>query len=38
VKLLLEAAARRDVSIYAVITMRSDFLGECSASEIFWSA
>jgi hypothetical protein len=30
VKLLLEAPAQRDVSIYIVVTMRSDFLGECS--------
>jgi hypothetical protein len=30
VKLLLEAAAQQDVSIYVVITMRSDFLGGCS--------
>jgi WD40 repeat protein len=30
VKLLLEAAAQREVSIYVVVTMRSDFLGECS--------
>lgn len=29
VKLLLEAAASRDVSVYVVMTMRSDFLGDC---------
>lgn len=33
VKLLLEASCQRDVPIYIVITMRSDFLGDCS---IFW--
>lgn len=30
VKLLLEAAHQRDVPLYVVITMRSDFLGDCS--------
>jgi tetratricopeptide (TPR) repeat protein len=30
VKLLLEAPQQRDVSIYVVLTMRSDFLGDCS--------
>ncbi|WP_263383611.1 nSTAND1 domain-containing NTPase [Granulicella arctica] len=30
VKLLLEAAALREFPIYIVLTMRSDFLGECS--------
>jgi tetratricopeptide (TPR) repeat protein/energy-coupling factor transporter ATP-binding protein EcfA2 len=29
VKLLLEAASRSDVRIYVVLTMRSDFLGDC---------
>jgi hypothetical protein len=33
VKLLLEAAAQRDVPVYVVITMRSDFLGDCAQ---FW--
>lgn len=30
VSLLLEAAAQTDVPIYVVLTMRSDFLGECA--------
>ncbi len=30
VKLLLEAAHGRDVAIYVVLTMRSDFLGDCA--------
>jgi Novel STAND NTPase 1 len=30
VKVLLEAAAHRDLPIYVVITMRSDFLGDCA--------
>lgn len=30
VKLLLEAAAQRELSIYTVLTMRSDFLGDCA--------
>ncbi len=30
VKLLLEAVRQRDVSVYVVITMRSDFLGDCA--------
>lgn len=30
VKLLLEAINRRDAPIYAVITMRSDYLGQCA--------
>jgi tetratricopeptide (TPR) repeat protein len=30
VKLLLEAAQQREVSIYVVLTMRSDFLGDCA--------
>ena len=30
VKLLLEAARQRDFSIYIVLTMRSDFLGDCA--------
>lgn len=30
VKLLLEAAAQRELSIYIVLTMRSDFLGDCA--------
>lgn len=33
VKLLLEAPAQRDVNIYVVVTMRSDFLGDCAQ---FW--
>ncbi|HTG17671.1 MAG TPA: hypothetical protein VK747_20655, partial [Blastocatellia bacterium] len=33
VKLLLEAARQREVPIYVVLTMRSDFLGDCS---LFW--
>ena len=33
VKLLLEAARQREQNIYVVLTMRSDFLGDCS---IFW--
>ncbi len=30
VKLLLEAANQQDVPIYVVVTMRSDFLGDCA--------
>jgi tetratricopeptide (TPR) repeat protein len=30
VKLLLEAARQRDLPIYVVLTMRSDFLGDCA--------
>jgi tetratricopeptide (TPR) repeat protein len=30
VKLLLEASGQRDVPIYIILTMRSDFLGDCS--------
>jgi tetratricopeptide (TPR) repeat protein len=30
VKLLLEAASRREQNIYVALTMRSDFLGDCS--------
>lgn len=30
VKLLLEAARQRDVPIYVLITLRSDFLGDCA--------
>ncbi|MEO6663213.1 MAG: WD40 repeat domain-containing protein [Rubrivivax sp.] len=30
VKLLLEAAAQRELPIYVAITMRSDFLGDCA--------
>ncbi len=30
VKLLLEASQQRELSIYVVLTMRSDFLGDCS--------
>src|SRR5215471_21653280 len=30
VKLLLESSAQRDIPIYVIITMRSDFLGDCS--------
>ncbi len=30
VKLLLEAARQSEVSVYVVITMRSDFLGDCA--------
>ena len=30
VKLLLEAGRQREVNIYVVLTMRSDYLGECS--------
>ena len=30
VKLLLEAAQQTDIPIYVVITMRSDFIGDCS--------
>lgn len=33
VKLLLEAARQRELPIYVVLTMRSDFLGDCS---LFW--
>ncbi|HUF23821.1 MAG TPA: hypothetical protein VMN81_06820 [Vicinamibacterales bacterium] len=31
VKLLLEAAAQQDLPIYVVLTMRSDFIGDCMA-------
>jgi len=30
VKLLIEAAQQRELSIYVVLTMRSDFLGDCA--------
>ncbi|HJT30033.1 MAG TPA: tetratricopeptide repeat protein [Pyrinomonadaceae bacterium] len=30
VKLLLEAAQQRELSVYIVLTMRSDFLGDCA--------
>ena len=30
VKLLLEAAAQRELPIYVVLTMRSDFIGDCA--------
>ena len=30
VKLLLEASQQREIAIYVVLTMRSDFLGDCS--------
>jgi len=33
IKLLLEAARQREVPIYVVLTMRSDYLGDCSQ---FW--
>jgi WD40 repeat protein/energy-coupling factor transporter ATP-binding protein EcfA2 len=33
VKLLLEAAHQREVNIYVVLTLRSDYLGDCS---LFW--
>lgn len=33
IKLLLSAAGQRDVPIYVVLTMRSDYLGDCSQ---FW--
>jgi Putative peptidoglycan binding domain/Tetratricopeptide repeat len=33
VKLLVEAHSQREVNIYVVLTMRSDFLGDCSQ---FW--
>jgi len=33
VKLLLEAARQREIPIYVVLTMRSDYLGDCSQ---FW--
>ncbi len=33
VKLLLSAAHQKEIPIYVVITMRSDFLGDCS---LFW--
>ena len=33
IKLLLEAARQREVRIYVVLTMRSDYLGDCSQ---FW--
>lgn len=33
VKLLLEAANQREIPIYVVLTMRSDYLGDCSQ---FW--
>ena len=29
VKLLLEAAAQQELPIYVVLTMRSDFIGDC---------
>ena len=29
VRLLLDAAARQEVPVYVVITMRSDFIGDC---------
>ncbi len=33
VKLLLEAKSQREIPIYVVLTMRSDYLGDCAA---FW--
>ncbi len=33
VSLLLEAAVQKEVSIYVVLTMRSDFIGECGQFE-----
>ena len=30
VKLLLEASSQRDIPIYVVVTMRSDFIGDCA--------
>ena len=33
IKLLLEAARQREIPIYVVLTMRSDYLGDCSQ---FW--
>src|SRR5262249_28114660 len=30
VKLLLEASSQRDIPIYVVLTMRSDFIGDCA--------
>ena len=33
VKLLIEAAKQREIPIYVVLTMRSDYLGDCSQ---FW--
>jgi uncharacterized protein YcbK (DUF882 family) len=33
VKLLLEAASQREIPIYVVLTMRSDYLGDCAQ---FW--
>jgi WD40 repeat protein len=33
VKLLLDAAAQREQNVYVALTMRSDFLGDCS---MFW--
>ena len=33
VKLLLEASRQKEIPIYVVLTMRSDFLGDCS---LFW--
>jgi WD40 repeat protein len=33
VKLLLEAIAQRDVPVYVVLTLRSDYLGDCA---LFW--
>ena len=33
VSLLLEAAAQKEVPIYVVLTMRSDFIGECGQFE-----
>jgi hypothetical protein len=32
VKLLLEASSQRDIPIYVVLTMRSDFIGDCALS------
>src|SRR5262249_59968748 len=33
VSLLLEAAAQKEVPVYVVLTMRSDFIGECGQFE-----
>jgi WD40 repeat protein/energy-coupling factor transporter ATP-binding protein EcfA2 len=33
VKLLMEAARQREINIYVVLTLRSDYLGDCS---LFW--
>ena len=33
VKLLLEAARQREINIYVVLTLRSDYIGDCS---LFW--